>query len=174
AVYVKFNSVLNDPDGPHLARFSEEMIALVESKKAKKLIIDVRDNGGGNGDMLKPFIRRVAENERVNQPGRLFVITGRATFSAALMFTVRMERQTHAIFVGEPGGGKPNSYSERTNFSLPNSGMRGSISSRYHEEGEPGDTREYVPVYVSVPPTAADYFGKHDSVLEAVLAYKGK
>ena len=174
AVYVKFNSVVNLPDGPHLAAFSEEMIQLVESKRAKKLIIDVRDNGGGNGDMLTPLIRRISENARVNRPGHLFVISGRATFSAALMFTARMEKKTNAIFAGEPGGGKPNSYSERTNFTLPITGMHGSISSRYHEEGGPGDTREFIPVSIPVPPTASDFFGKRDSVVAVVLAYKAK
>ena len=79
---------------------------------------------------------------------------------------------TNALFAGEPGGGKPNSYSERTDFTLPNTKMSGSISSRYHEEGGPGDNREYVPVDIPAAMTAADYFGNRDPVLEAVLAYR--
>ncbi len=172
AVYMKFNAVRNKPGGPHLAQFSQDLMALIDEKKADRLIIDVRNNGGGDGDMLKPLIRRISENQRINRPGRLFVITSRMTYSAALMFTVRMEKQTEALFAGEPGGGKPNSYSEFTEFSLPNTGMSGSISSRWHEEGGPGDTREYVPVDIPVAVMSADFFANHDPVLDAVLSYR--
>lgn len=172
ALYMRFNSVLNAPNGPHLTAFSEHLVQQLDETGARKLIIDVRNNGGGNGDLLKPLIRRISENKRINQRGRLFVLCDRITYSAALMFTVRMDLQTNALFAGEPGGGKPNSYSERTDFTLPNTKMVGSISSRYHEEGGPGDDREFVPVDIPVEMTSADYFGNRDPVLDAVLAYR--
>lgn len=172
AVYMRFSAVDNRPGGPHLAQFSEDLMNLIDEKRAEKLIIDARDNGGGNGALLTPLIRRISENKRINRPGRLFLITNRATFSAALMLTVRMERQTEVIFAGEPGGGRPNSYSERTDFALPITGMTGSISSIFHEEGEPGDTRAFVPVDIPMSPTAADYFANRDPVLDAILEYK--
>lgn len=170
-VYVKFNVVGNQPGGPHLRQFSMDMLELVDSKNARKLIIDVRNNGGGNGNLTSQMIPRIAANKRINQSGRLFVLTSRHTFSAALMFTVRIERATAALFAGEPGGGKPNSYGEFNAFTLPHSGMSGSISSRWHEEGEPDDTREFLPVDIAVPFISRDYFASRDPVLAAVLAY---
>lgn len=172
AVYMKFNAVQNREGGPHLAGFSRDLEKFIEENKAKRLIIDVRHNGGGNGDLTPPLIKRIARNERINQEGSLFVITGRRTFSAALMFTMRMERETNALFAGEPGGGKPNSYSEYNGFTLPNSQMRGSVSSLFHQEGEPDDTREFLPVDIPISVTSRDYFSGRDPVLEAVLAYK--
>jgi len=171
-LYMRFSSVQNDPHGPFLAKFSQDLIDRIEKTKPDKLIIDARHNGGGNGALLKPLIRRIAESKQINRRGHLFVLTDRVTFSAALMLTVRMEKETNALFAGEPGGGKPNSYSEFTAFTLPNSKMTGSISSLYHEEGGPGDTRDFVPMDIPVALTSADYSANRDPVLDAVLAYK--
>lgn len=169
AVYMQFNAVRNLEGGPHLARFSQELVDFIDEKKADYLIIDARHNGGGNGDLLKPLIRRIANHSRINRPGHLYVLSSRVTFSAALMFLGRMERQTHVIFAGEPSGGKPNSYGEFNAVTLPNSGLRGSISSLWHEEGEPDDTREFIDVHMPVALSSSDWFGSRDPVLDAVL-----
>ncbi len=171
ALYVQFNAVRNMDGGPHFVGFGKQVMEQVEEQRAEKLIIDLRNNGGGNGDLLNPTIRRIAENNRINQKGRLFVITSAKTFSAALMFTIRMERNTNALFAGTPGGGKPNSYGEFNAFTLPNSGMTGSISSRWHEEGTPEDTRDHIPVDIPVQTNSTEFFTNQDPVLEAVLAY---
>jgi len=170
AVYMQFNAVRNMEGGPHLTRFSRNLIEFVDENDAEYLIIDVRHNGGGDGNLLKPLIRRIAEHPRVNRPGHLYVLTSRYTFSAALMFTARMERQTHVLFAGEPGSGKPNSYSEYNGIGLPNSGLRGSVSSLWHEEGLPEDTRAYIDVDFAVPTFSRDWFENRDPVLDAVLA----
>ena len=183
AVYVKFNAVVNKPGGPHLVGFGREVEAFYESKKAGMLIVDVRHNGGGNGDLLDPVVKRFARNPKINRKGRLFVLTSRHTFSAALMFIMRMELNTNVLFAGEPSGGKPNSYGEHNPFTLTHSKLTGSISTRFHqedgsistrelEEGETGDAREFLPMDIPVPTLAADYFAGRDPVLEAVFAYR--
>lgn len=170
-LFVKFNVVRDADEGPRLGEFTNDVLDLVDSEKVKKLIIDVRHNGGGNGDLTRRLVRKISTNEHINRPGKLFVITGRQTFSAALMFTARMERRTEALFAGEPGAGKPNSYGEFNAFTLSNSQMYGSISSRWHEEGEPDDTRKYIPVDIPAPLTSGDFFSQHDPVLDTILAY---
>ena len=45
-------------------------------------ILDLRHNTGG--DNFGPLARMLAENERINQPERLFVLIGRQTFSAGI------------------------------------------------------------------------------------------
>lgn len=170
AVYMKFNAVRDLPDGPRLGQFANKLIDTIEEHKAEKLIIDIRHNSGGDGNLTRQLIRKIKSCERINQKGRLFVITGRRTFSAALMFTARMERETNVNFVGEPGRGKPNSYSEHNDFHLNHTGVTGSISSLFHQEGEPDDTREYIDVQIPVPLTSKDYFEHRDPALEAVLA----
>ncbi len=47
--------------------------------------------------------------------------------------------QTNPILVGEPTGGKPNSYGEISSFLLPNSGLVVNYSTKYFEQvsGDP-------------------------------------
>ncbi len=169
-MYMRFNSVQNLEDGPHLAAFSRGLVKAINDTESDFLIVDARYNGGGNGNLTVPLIRRIAEHSRINREGHLYLITNRHTFSAALMLTVRMERATEVLFAGEPGGGKPNSYSEHNEVFLPNSKLEGSVSSLFHEEGEPDDAREYVDVDFPVPYTSRDYLDGRDPVLERLLA----
>ena len=168
-VYMKFNAVRDLPDGPRLGQFANTLIDEIEDRNAEKLIIDVRHNSGGNGNLTRSLIRKIKDCEQINQQGRLFVITGRRTFSAALMFNARMEAATNVTFVGEPGRGKPNSYSEYNDFHLKHTGVSGSISSLFHQEGKPDDTREYIDVHIPAPLTAQDYFTNRDPYLQAIL-----
>ena len=47
------------------------------------LVLDVRNNGGGNNFLNRPIVREVIRSDGINRKGRFFVITGRLTFSAA-------------------------------------------------------------------------------------------
>jgi hypothetical protein len=72
----------------------------------------MRQNGGGDffvgrKDLIKPLKERPA----INQKGKLFVLIGRQTFSAARVNAIDFRKDTNAILVGEPIGERPNSYS---------------------------------------------------------------
>jgi hypothetical protein len=170
AVYMQFSSVRHRED-QYLSQFAEELLGYIDENELECLIIDVRMNGGGNGMIVNHFIREISKHEVINQPGHLYVITGRETFSAALMFTVRMERRTNALFAGEPGAGKPNSYSETGPYKLPNSGLEGSLSALFHQESDPEDVRPWVDVDIPAKITYADYAANRDPFLDAVLAH---
>ena len=90
------------------------------------------------------------------------------------MFIMSMERETKALFAGEPSGGKPNSWGESNRFELTHSKMIGSVSNRFHQEGAPDDTREFLPMDIRVPNLGADSFANEDPVLDAVLEYIAK
>ncbi len=98
------------------------MFALLDGVKPAKLVIDMRDNGGGDNtvgyaEVLKPLEARTA----INRKGRLYVHIGAETFSAAMNNAAQFQDETAAILVGETIGEKPNSYQEPRQFRLPNS-----------------------------------------------------
>ncbi|MFY9739657.1 MAG: hypothetical protein WAK11_11480 [Candidatus Cybelea sp.] len=72
---------------------------------------------------------------------QLFVIIGPRTFSAGVNAAAYFERETHALFVGEPTGGKPNSPGDETFFTLPYSKIAVNFSHVYWESGWPYDAR---------------------------------
>jgi hypothetical protein len=90
------------------------------------------------------------------------VITGPRTFSAAQHTCAVIEANTHAVFVGEPTGSRPNFAGERTPFRLPCSGLRVNVSDTYWQNGWPQDRRTSIAPELRVFPTIAAYRAKRD------------
>jgi len=74
--------------------------------------------------------------------------------------------------VGEPTGSSPNFYGEDNVFQLPNSGLTGSISSRYWQGGTTSDDpRKWIEPDLPAVLTATDYRNNVDPCLEAIFKY---
>lgn len=170
-VYVRYREVQN-VEGEPIAAFAKRLFRFVDSSKAERLVFDLRGNGGGNNYLNQPLIHGMIRAVRVNQPGKLFVITDRGTFSAAMNFVGEAERNTHALFVGEPTAAPVNHYGDSRRVTLPASGIQVRISSLYWQFSDPRDTRRWVVPDLPVPTRFEDWVSGRDPVLEAVLAYR--
>ena len=167
-LYFQFNQVMN-AENESLAAFAGRFGKTIDSMNPSVIIVDVRHNNGGNLDLLPPLMAVFRRYDSARRDGKIYVLTGRNTFSAAQVFINQMDRDTHAIFAGEPSSSKPNFVGEEEAVTLPWSGAIGSISDRYHET-IPGDTRQWIEPEIKVSPTSADYFANRDALLEKVLA----
>ena len=167
AIYFQFNQV-RDSERMSIEEFAADLKQQIGDTGAETLIVDVRHNNGGNNGLLKPLLGTIVGFEQASHEHRVFVITGRNTFSAAQNFINRLERLTDATYVGEPSSSSPNFVGEETDLLLPWSRLRGSISTRYWQDSDPGDQRQWITPTVPVEPTAADYFAGHDAALEAI------
>jgi tetratricopeptide (TPR) repeat protein len=168
--YVQFNVVGDKEDGESVDAFVERVLDAAERNGADKLVLDIRFNGGGNNFLARPIWHRLVGSDRWNQPGRLFVITGRRTFSAAQNLATILEEHTQAVFVGEPTGGSPNHYGDARAFRLPNSQLRVSVSTLYWQDGMPWDDRPWVPPDLAAELSAEDLRQNRDPALDAILA----
>jgi hypothetical protein len=112
--------------------FGNRLLRAVRENEPEKLVIDMRNNTGGNSTLLDPFIDALAECGHINQHGKIFVIIGRDTFSSALLNVYSLKNKTCAILVGEPTGGKPNCYGEVLRSKLEQSGLLISYSTKYY------------------------------------------
>lgn len=170
-VYFQFNAVQNDPKEP-LDKFSKRLFEFIDSHDVDKLVIDMRLNGGGNNFLNRPLVHDLIRCRKVNQRGKLFVIIGRRTFSAAMNGATDIELNTEATFVGEPTGSRPNFVGESVPLLLPYSKIRGTISDLYWERSVAMDYRTWIPPTIYTPPTFADYAAHRDPAMEAILAYR--
>lgn len=167
-VYFRLNQIRSDEKEP-LPQFCERLFTFVNEHEVDKLVIDVSSNQGGDGRLNSHIVQAVTRNDKVNQAGKLFVIIGRLTFSAAMDLSIQLERETRAIFVGEPTGGRVNSIGEMNPITLPYSKMAGSIASM--GGGASSDMRTWIAPRLYAPPSVAAYRAKRDPALEAILAY---
>jgi hypothetical protein len=169
ALYVQFNQVRDQDDGPSIADYAKTVQAELEKSELPNLILDLRHNNGGNNFLIWPIVRLLVFHELSGDDHQVWVITGRNTFSACQNLINFIERVTdRAVFVGEPSSSRTNFTGEDTDVQLPYSGLELSISSRYWQDSYPGDRRPYISVAMPVELSSADYFGGHDPVLEAL------
>lgn len=165
-IYLKYNSC-REMSGRPFGDATDELLRLAGEKQVEKLVIDLRHNGGGNSGIMDPFIDRLASWPALNQRGRLFVITGRQTFSSAILNAVALKKKTAALFAGEPTGGKPDHYGEVQMLELPRTKLSASYSTKYFRVT--GDGRpSFLPDF-TIEPSAADYLANRDPVLDAIL-----
>jgi hypothetical protein len=140
----------------------------VDQRPVERLVIDLRANGGGNSALLAPLIAGLDARPALRRPGALYALVGRATYSSALLNALEL-RAHGALIAGEPTGGKPNHFGEVAKLELPRSRLAVQYSTKFFRRvaDDPPSLVPDLPVEV----TAADYFGRRDPVLEAVIAH---
>jgi len=161
-IYVIFNRYAD------FARHAHELLQDIDTVHPDRLIIDMRENGGGNFSLprqyLLPFLKA---NHTLNRKGHLYIIVGRKTFSAAMSNAADFKNDTHAILVGEPVGERPNSYQENAEFCLPSSHLHVTVSTQ-HYEFAPGDPQALFPDK-EIEIKWSDYKAGKDPVLTWIL-----
>jgi hypothetical protein len=163
-IYLNFRGYRDEFD-----KHADELLTAIKQYSPKRLVIDVRQNRGGDFTKVrKLLLPGLKQNPWFRKPGSLFIITGRATQSAAVVNTIDFRKEMNAMVVGEPTGGRPNGYSEHGDFKLPNSGLVVSYSSRYYKFQDQ-DTPAVVPDKLIEPMWDA-YRAGHDPVMEWILA----
>ena len=168
-IYFKYNQCVDSSDYPFQKMQSDLEKMLAEHSDAR-LVVDIRSNSGGNSSILDPFIDSLKNNKDFNCKGRLFVITGRRTFSSAVLNATRLRTETNAIFVGETACGLPNHYGEVKMFTLPNSGLGVSYSTKYFEYSK--EAISLVPDIITET-TFAECLRGEDPALNAIINYHG-
>jgi hypothetical protein len=160
SVYVNWRSY----DG--LADQGAALLQSLDTKRPRRLIIDLRDNDGGDYTVGRAFIEGIRGRPWLNRRGTLYVMIGRKTFSAAMTNAVDFKQTTQAILVGEPAGAAPNNWQEVRRFNLPNSGIRVGVSTRYYEF-LPGESEVRPDLHVS--PELSDWGNSQDAGVRLIL-----
>ena len=168
-IYVSMDE-MDDLEEATFEKFSKEVIAAMQSSPEARLVLDLRRNGGGNNYLAEP-LRKHIERSAFNEPGRLFVLVGPATFSAAQNFVNRLERETFAIFVGGPTGLSPNHYGDAKLFTGNASGLVAMVSTLPWFDSYPQDKRVWIMPDLPVAYTFEDWCSGRDPVLERALSY---
>jgi hypothetical protein len=165
--YVQYNFV-----GGGAATVAEEVEAASATGGVARLVVDVRLNPGGNNTVYGPLVRLIRD-AAVSLPGRVYLIMGRATFSAAGNFVTEVERSTDAILVGEDSGGSPNQYGDSRQVPLEHSGLIFRVAPQYITRSDPDDPRITVSPDLPAALSSEHYFTDRDPAMEAILADAG-
>ena len=154
-----------------MAAFADSLFAFARAHPVDRLVLDLRLNGGGNGELNRPLVLGLIRAERSTVRGHLFVLIGRRTFSAAQFLATQLENWTEAVFVGEPTASRGNQYGDSQRLTLPNSGVTVRVSTLYWQLSDPRDRRPWTPPEVATELSFDDYRRNRDPALEAALEW---
>lgn len=173
-VYVQYNQVSDKQNDETLAQFGLRLREFIAKNEVRNLIIDVRRNNGGSTFVDAELLRTLIEFD-TKKDNRLFVITGRNTFSAASNFITDVNRLTNAVFVGEPSSSTPLMIGgDEALLVLPYSGTLGFIASTTWALTAPRDARLWIAPDIPMQLTAKDYFANRDPIMESILGLINK
>jgi hypothetical protein len=154
-----------------LEKPSQQMLELIQREHPAKVVIDLRQNGGGDYNLgLQYLIRPLAEDKNINRKGHLFVLIGPDSFSAAMSNAAQFRTMTRAILVGEPIGERPNTYQEPREFTLPNSRLVVRYSTRFYRFAN--GPENIIAPDKQIVPRWTDYKAGRDDALEWILEQK--
>jgi hypothetical protein len=156
--------------GEPLAGFFARALAAADSAGDQRLVLDLRLNSGGNGYYNRTIVRALVRS-RFDERGRLFVITGRRTFSAAQMLISDLEKWTNPIFVGEPAASRGNAFGDSWRLVLPHHQVTVRVSTLWWQYWDTRDTRPWIAPEIAAPLTVEAYRAGRDPALEAVVRY---
>lgn len=165
--YINYNCCKNMNDSGAIDFFSGAL-AEIQSLNISKVVVDLRNNFGGNSKLLEPFIQGIKDWTGDNDNRRLFTIIGRDTFSSALLNAYSLKNDAAAILLGEASGGKPDCYGEVQYIELLNSRLRIRYSTKYYDIIE-DESQESLFPDIKFDIRFNDYIRSRDTVMEYIL-----
>src|SRR5918994_1350754 len=99
SLYLGYRHVESLPQG-----LLDRILASARREGSRRLVVAARYNGGGDNTTYWPLVE-LLKTGPLKQRGKVVVLLGRMTFSAAGNFAASVDRETKAILVGERSGG---------------------------------------------------------------------
>jgi hypothetical protein len=145
----------------------DNLTKALHAPDVSRVVLDLRHNYGGELSAVDP-IEAPFKDPAVNQPGQLFVLTGRNTFSGGSLLVARLQRDTEAQIVGEPMGGCPTIWSDPSDVILPWSGIAVSVAGDVAVGVDANDKRFTIEPDIPAPLTFDDWSIGTDPALSVI------
>lgn len=165
-MYVKLDRSQDQRGVSTIDKFARELFGSFDSNRVDRLVLDVRNNGGGDGGRNQPIITGFEERKGQLEKGKIFVIVGRETYAAGLAAALDMKKRCGANIVGEPPRGAPNRMGDGASLVLRKSNLVVEYASKLEENPR---YKDRLRIDVPVTNRFSDYRSGRDRVLETVL-----
>ncbi len=163
-IVIKFK---NYPSEKDMNNFSEDVYNYIQEHKSSSLIIDLRDNYGGDFFMGQILASWLNACDSIKWSTNVYVLVNRKTYSAAMVNTIQFKQILNAKIVGEPTGANPNGYQDMGTFNLPNSKLLVTYTKRLFRFQDMNTMGVQPDILIS--PSFEDFKNGYDRVLSKVL-----
>lgn len=169
AISIRYDSCANDPRRP-FGQFVKDVRSALDESQARRVIIDLRTNGGGDSAVIAPLVSLIRSRPELKRRGSVIVLIGHHTYSSAQLNAIELQRSCRAVLIGQPTGQRPNAFGEVRFFTLPYTDIRIQYSTRRFHTAPHGTDPESTFPDIEIATTSAEYLAGRDPVLEAALA----
>ena len=172
AYYIQFNTCQEDPELP-MDTFAAQVAKDLAAKDYERVLIDLRNNGGGSDGVLVPILMLLAPMVRSGAV-EVWGLVGETTFSSAAINAMEI-REMGGYLAGEATSGSVDHFGSVSAFRLPNTGIQVQFSTKYitladYLECAWGLGVTAIQPDWEVPQTLEDYLAGRDTVVDALLA----
>jgi len=136
-----------------LVEFKRMLLEATDS--VKSIVVDLRENRGGNTGIMKDLFEKFPENKAI------YIAMGRDTFSSAIHHLLFLKNNRNATLIGENAGQGPNRFGDHKGIVLPNSKLQVSCSYKYFEL-LPGQDISVIEPDIRIPVTIENYKNNTD------------
>lgn len=164
------------PQYPTMEKFSETLIKILRKENTQNVIIDLRNNGGGDFFVGLHLAWALIMIDNLHWRDGIYLLTGRKTFSAAMSNAAQYRQLLNATLVGEPTGANPVGYQDTDSFSLPNSGWKVQYSKRFYrfQDNESEGVTPDIPISMKWDMYSSGKDNQLDWILNNIQSRKNK
>lgn len=182
-LYIQYNVCRQDENLP-MKQFLKQVDDKIKLGYYSKIVVDLRNNGGGSDGVLLPLILKLQQRQK-EQGFHLYTLIGETTFSSAIINSVELDVLTDTTLVGTPTSGSVNHFGSVNQFLLPHSQIKIGYSTKYIDldrfmadtplfNRRPEKTYGNQPLFpeLEIGQTFEDYLAGRDTAVEAILDLK--
>ncbi|MBE8718505.1 hypothetical protein C4F51_15070 [Cellvibrio sp. KB43] len=147
--------------------FADDLLKFINNNHSENLIIDLRDNHGGDFFVGLRLAQRLVLADSINWKSGVYVLINNVTFSAAMSNAAQFQQLLNAKLVGEPTGARPSGYQDMGSFTLPNSQLELTWSKRLYRFNDSQKDALYPDVTIKL--SINDYINRKDPQLLWIL-----
>lgn len=130
SIYLKFERYVTHD---RMNEFASKLLDFINRHKSENIIIDLRDNFGGDFFVGLILAQYLVLADSLNWQSGIYVLINNVTFSAAMSNASQFKSILNAKLIGEPTGAKPRGYQDMGEFTLPNSKRVVTYSKRFYD-----------------------------------------
>ncbi len=142
----------------------EKIVEEIRNQAIEKLVVDLRNNKGGDSDVLQPLLKYL-NNQDNKYP--LFIITSSDTFSSAVINAIELSKIKNCTIVGDIPHGSPTHFGEVVHFTLPSSKLDFQSSTQLFEY-QPYSLGETLKIDIFLPETFEEYYSGVDKQMRYI------
>lgn len=164
--YCFYGRTQDEEGRPKLKAFFREMFKALDAKNPSKLLIDLRNNPGGDYNKSEPLIKGLEKRVNTKKAIQVFAATSRHTYSAAVITAAYLKKRVNATLIGEPGRSNPNHTDDATFWRLPHSELQLGLTVEFRKHLPELGNLQYLPVDVPLDLTLNEFREGRDPVWE--------